>query len=335
MACEHVLWVNWKSDISMRNKISIIVPVYNRERYLDACLRSVKNQIYLNWECIVIDDGSEDNSILVASSYAKCDSRFRVFRQENRGPSAARNVGLEKSTGEWVLFLDSDDALEKEALECRITAAMGAGDLHGSLCVIYGSERYYGGDLSVLLTVGHYRDVLSNKSVLLSLLRCNVFAVNSLLISRLAMVREGGFDESLDRAEDWDMWLRLALSGAQFIFADTGSWHGAAIKRVHERGLSSDKLLMIEAEIKVREKMKKLLPRDAVRCQNENDSRAFHRATRVAIYNFFSRDYPGAKKRVMDVILQKGVAWVAYSLIGNLFGMVVKREFSFMKKSCR
>lgn len=94
--------------------ISIIVPVYKAEEYLKRCLDSIKNQTFKNWECILIDDGSPDNSGQICDEYAQKDERFRVIHQENKGVSAARNAGLEEAKGEWIGFVDSDDWLEED-----------------------------------------------------------------------------------------------------------------------------------------------------------------------------------------------------------------------------
>ena len=97
-------------------KISIIVPVYNVEKYLRRCLDSIASQTFNDWECILIDDGSPDNSGVICDEYAEKDSRFRVIHQKNAGVSAARNAGLDAARGEWVGFVDSDDWIEKEML---------------------------------------------------------------------------------------------------------------------------------------------------------------------------------------------------------------------------
>lgn len=91
------------------SKISIIVPVYNTEKYLDRCLQSLSIQTYSNIEVILIDDGSTDSSPIICDNYSKNDSRFRVFHITNGGPSRARNIGLDNMTGDFVLFVDSDD----------------------------------------------------------------------------------------------------------------------------------------------------------------------------------------------------------------------------------
>ena len=98
-------------------KISIIIPVYNVEKYLRRCLDSVVNQTFQNWQAVCVDDGSPDNSGAILDEYAARDKRFVVVHQKNGGLSNARNAGLEKSSGQYVLYLDSDDFLHPQTLE--------------------------------------------------------------------------------------------------------------------------------------------------------------------------------------------------------------------------
>ena len=92
--------------------ISIIVPVYNTEKYLDRCIQSILSQTYTDFELLLINDGSTDSSGAICDKYAEQDSRVRVFHKENGGVSSARNVGLDNAKGEWVTFCDSDDWVE-------------------------------------------------------------------------------------------------------------------------------------------------------------------------------------------------------------------------------
>lgn len=98
-------------------KISIVVPFYNTEKYLGRCLDSLINQTYENIEIICVNDGSEDNSLRVAEEYGKQDKRIKIISQENKGVSAARNQGIDISSGEYIMFVDSDDTLELNACE--------------------------------------------------------------------------------------------------------------------------------------------------------------------------------------------------------------------------
>ena len=97
--------------------ISIVVPIYNVENYLRMCLDSIQNQTYQNFECLLINDGSPDNSADICREYVEKDSCFRYFEKENGGLSSARNVGIENSRGTYITFVDSDDWLDSDYLE--------------------------------------------------------------------------------------------------------------------------------------------------------------------------------------------------------------------------
>ena len=101
----------------MAMRFSVVIPVYNVERYLRDCLDSVRRQSYTDWEAVCVNDGSTDGSATILEEYAANDQRFKVVVQPNGGLSAARNTGMAKAEGDYVVFLDSDDWLEDHALE--------------------------------------------------------------------------------------------------------------------------------------------------------------------------------------------------------------------------
>ena len=98
-------------------EISVIVPVYNVEKYLCQCVESILSQTYRNFELLLIDDGSKDNSGNICDEYAKNDPRIRVLHVENGGASYARNIGLNIAVGDWVTFVDADDWVSSNYLE--------------------------------------------------------------------------------------------------------------------------------------------------------------------------------------------------------------------------
>ena len=102
--------------------ISIIVPIYNTEKYLRQCLDSILNQTYTNFEVLLVNDGSTDSSGMICQEYVENDSRFRYFEKENGGASSARNLGLERSGGAYITFIDSDDWVEPNYLDVLYTA---------------------------------------------------------------------------------------------------------------------------------------------------------------------------------------------------------------------
>lgn len=97
--------------------ISVVVPVYNVEKYLDKCIESIENQTYANIEIILVDDGATDNSGRICDSHAKGDKRIYVLHQKNGGRAAARNAGMERATGEYLMFVDGDDWIDTDCLE--------------------------------------------------------------------------------------------------------------------------------------------------------------------------------------------------------------------------
>ena len=101
-------------------RLSIVIPVYNVERYLGECLDSVLAQTFGDYEVIVVNDGSTDGSAALAEDFARRDPRFRLVHQENGGLSKARNTGIDVATGEYMAFLDSDDALPPDAYELLV-----------------------------------------------------------------------------------------------------------------------------------------------------------------------------------------------------------------------
>lgn len=103
--------------MNKKPEFSVIIPVYNSEKYLPRCLESVLKQIFIDYECILIDDGSTDKSGKICDEYAEKDKRFSVIHQKNKGVSASRNAGLDVSQGDWCVFVDSDDFLEQNHLE--------------------------------------------------------------------------------------------------------------------------------------------------------------------------------------------------------------------------
>lgn len=105
--------------------VSIIMPVYNCEKYLKESIESVISQTYKNWELLIVDDGSRDNSVSIIEAYVKKDSRIRLYKNESgeHGPGAARNCGIELISGKYTYFIDSDDWIEKDLLQDTVSLA--------------------------------------------------------------------------------------------------------------------------------------------------------------------------------------------------------------------
>lgn len=104
----------------LNGMVSVIIPVYNRQAYIKECLESVQAQSYENFEVILVDDGSTDQTVEICNAMALSDSRIKIYEGKHQGVSAARNIALEKATGEYLLFLDSDDIIHPGLLESLV-----------------------------------------------------------------------------------------------------------------------------------------------------------------------------------------------------------------------
>lgn len=98
-------------------QVSVIVPVYNQERYLEECISSIRRQTLAEWECLIINDGSSDSSGEIARRFSEADSRIRYFEQKNRGVSSARNLGMRRASGRYLCFVDGDDFIDAAFLK--------------------------------------------------------------------------------------------------------------------------------------------------------------------------------------------------------------------------
>jgi glycosyltransferase involved in cell wall biosynthesis len=119
--------------------VSVIIPCYNYGHFLCETLENILQQTYQNLECIIVDDGSTDNTNEIVQSYITKDARFRYFRQTNKGTSSAKNNGIRIATGEFIQFLDADDLLNKKKLEVQVLFLINNPDVD----IIYGDVRYF------------------------------------------------------------------------------------------------------------------------------------------------------------------------------------------------
>lgn len=187
---------------------SVVVPTFDREHLIGATLDSVLAQTLKNWECIVVDDGSTDQTESVVGSYCARDSRFRYIWQENAGASAARNRGIELARGRYIAFLDSDDHFAEDKLEWQVAALEADPDavlaygnaLHCRSRDMRAGEIYQGNRVPKP-SGWAFEQLICNSSIYAPLVRTE------------SIRGAGGFDESFALAEDWDMWLTLAKKG--------------------------------------------------------------------------------------------------------------------------
>lgn len=187
-------------------KVSVVIPAYNQADYLGQAIQSVINQTYQDWELIVVDDGSTDNTAKVLSRFS--DARISYIYQANKGLPGARNTGIELSSGEYLAFLDSDDYYHPEKLATQVAHLA----RHPELGLSYASRidvDQHGNPLWLLRAPLY----TSMQELVLDF----PFTINDLLMRREWALKVGGFsDEFKLHSEDRDFYLRLTLAGCQF-----------------------------------------------------------------------------------------------------------------------
>ncbi|HUP59012.1 MAG TPA: glycosyltransferase [Thermoanaerobaculia bacterium] len=221
-------------------RVSVIVPAYNYGRFLPEALDSVLAQTFTAWECVIVDDGSTDDTAAVAQRHVARDARFRYLRQDNRGPSAARNHGIRESWGEYLQFLDADDKLApgKLALHARFL------DEHPDVDLVYGLSTFFRTEepeKALYSLHGHLsrplmQKVTGNAEALLKLQEFNITPPAAMFLRRSVIDRAGYFNEASRGCEDWDYWLRCAIAGCEIRYLESGE--AVAFMRTHSASAS-------------------------------------------------------------------------------------------------
>ncbi len=198
--------------------VSVVVTSRNRSELLGIALRSLQLQDLEAWEAIVVDDASTDDAVLVAQSFAAADARFRVLAHDTRlGPSAARNLGIAEARAPLVAFLDDDDFLLDGSLRARLDRLTGEPeDVVGAFCDWVNVDPEIGLEA---FRPDRRQPVRRGEISFASLLAGTPFILSAPLIRVDALRAVGGFDETSDRGEDADLWLRLCRLGYRFVDA--------------------------------------------------------------------------------------------------------------------
>ena len=273
--------------------VSVIIPTYNRANLIGGAIESVLNQTYQDFEIIVIDDGSTDNTEGIVKSFNNFKIRY-ISHGDNRGVSAARNTGIKTCQGEYIAFLDSDDEWLPEKLDQQIKVFQNASSEVGAVYseVIYMDEngkninkKYYNPQKEGYI----YEDLLVR----------NYVSTSALLIKKECFDRAGLFDVSLNFHEDWDMWIRIAKF-YRFIFTKVP----LARYRQHTKQITKDLELKNIAEQRIiikytpeLEKRKKVLSQYYFRLGNRfchmgktKEGRRYL-CKAISLYPFFVRYY--------------------------------------------
>ena len=217
--------------VSNRTKISIIIPIFNSERYLEGCLNSILKQSFVDYEVICVVDGASDDSFIICKRYAKLDSRIKVFFKENGGTASARNLGMSKACGDYITFIDADDWIEAEMYE-----------------ILYENAKKYNADISI---IGYTKDTddivvkMRNRKVIPEYIKgkndlikyaffrdeymnFGAYVVNKLFKRELLNNKNREtiqFDERVTRGEDVLFYTQAALRANFAVYSEKTKYH--------------------------------------------------------------------------------------------------------------
>ncbi len=240
--------------------VSVIIPTYNFGHLLPFALDSLLAQTYSHWECLIIDDGSKDNTEEVVAAYLKKDPRFQYIKQQNSGPAHARNMGINKATGEYLQFLDADDLLNPEKLSFQINTL--SEDANAD--IIYGPPLHFTttknnpGEIGELYPDKYKRPEISGSGKELVKTFLNVtFFPSAGIIKGSLVKRLNGLDADLIQSEDWDLFLRATQLGATFKYLADTPTNAKSLIRAHDSNNTRNFFRLQYYVIKMRQKFAK------------------------------------------------------------------------------
>lgn len=232
-----------------KNLISILLPVYNAEKFLPETLDSLIRQTNKNFEVIAVNDGSTDDSLKILEAYAARDSRIVVINQENQGLVKTLNLAAKQASGEYLARIDADDV----ALDRRLELQLAAIRENSSRVLIAGGFDVMNEDGEIL-----YHDAIPTdpQDILIAMYSRNPIAHGSILMRRSAFEKVGGYSEDCGPTEDYELWTRLSTVGDIFALSQTiFRW------RVNPTGITSTKSDIMENFMKINfEKFREIHP---------------------------------------------------------------------------
>lgn len=191
--------------------VSIIVPCYKQAHFLAEALQSVIDQTYQDWECIIVNDGSPDDTERIALHWCTRDSRFQYLKKENGGLSSARNAGITRSAGEYILPLDADDILHREYLALLVPELQ----QNPSLAIVSCYSNFFIENSSNII---HQQKPVGTTYHAL-LYENNMMATS--LYHKKYWVEVGGYDENMKHGfEDWEFWIAITKKGREYKFVE-------------------------------------------------------------------------------------------------------------------
>jgi len=210
-------------------EISVIVPCYKQAEFLDECIDSVIDQTFQNWECIIVDDGSPDNTEEISKAWCKKDSRIKYYKKINEGLSKARNYGINLAVGTYILPLDADDKIGKQYMELALPYF----ENDNNVKIVYCRAELFG------IMQGEWKlpEYSFKKLITKNIIFCSAF------FYKTEWERIGGYDINMIKGlEDWEFWINMLKNGGEVVKIDTVQFY----YRKKQTSMTSDTMLNIK-----------------------------------------------------------------------------------------
>lgn len=296
--------------------VSVIIPAYNYGHLIAETLASLAAQTYTNWECLVIDDGSTDNTAAEVSNFIAAHPALNIQYKllNNSGTSAAKNAGIELAKGELIQFLDADDLLSPQKMRIQVAAF-----LTKDAALVFSSSRFFEMKEGTRVSFPKYPDgylateTLSGYRLLNRLVSNNIITISSPLVQTKLLRAAGGFDVKLRNNEDWILWFRIAMLKPHFEF-DCHQQSYTEI-RIHNQSAMTRHQEMFLGEVTVRAQMEMLL-KDAA---NSKDYSELIKLNRDLL----------ALHQIRSLQISKGFHWIITS-----FTKKPAAEYKLLLKGC-
>jgi glycosyltransferase involved in cell wall biosynthesis len=301
--------------------VSVVIPAYNVGNLIAETLDSVFAQSYRNFEVLVVNDGSPDTPVLEAA-LAPYRDRITYVVQENAGPSAARNAGVERARGELIAFLDGDDIWLPECLSEQVARA----NADRGLAVIHADAEVIGDPTAAGMTLRQLNRSGGQASFAAIATERYTLTTSCTVVRREWWDRVGRFDPALRRSEDFDLWLRIAHAGGRF----DGTTRVLAHYRRHDQGTSADLELMADAVLSVLDKCERTLQLDETDRAAVQAARRRQQAEKRFIEGkraFLQGDYSRARRAISEANTVMGSRKLALVTVGLL---VMPRVLSWL-----
>ena len=272
----------------MKKLVSVIVPVYNREKFVSETIESILSQSYEPIEIILINDGSTDRSSTIINYYKnRHPNKIRVINQENQGQINARNNGIKEATGDYIAFLDSDDLWLPEKLEKQIPL------FEKDIGLVYSGVEIIDHEGTPMRQENP--ETAFAQDIFPDLIVKNRMTGGTVVVTKEALDKVGIFSTDLQAGESWELWLRISK-----VYRASRIGISLTRYRIHESNMSKDQDLMLQAKLKIMRKF----------CDLKSKDKAIFRASKMAYADYYYRtglkhfaiaDYKNAFKNFVKV----------------------------------